>query len=82
MLTMSKESSTGRDRARMWAATAADVEIDKQGRMPIPARLREMAHLDGEVLIQGAIDRIEIWAPPLWAERIQPSEQWFLGDDA
>jgi len=81
MLQMSRESSAGRDLARMWAATAADVEVDRQGRMPIPARLRDLAQLDGEVLIQGAIDRIEIWAPSMWAERIQPSEQWFLGDD-
>lgn len=81
MLLMSKESGTGRDRARMWAATAADVEVDRQGRMPIPARLRGLAQLEGEVLIQGAIDRIEIWDPSVWTEKIQPSEQWFLGDD-
>jgi len=65
----------------MWAATAADVEVDRQGRMPIPARLRGLAQLEGEVLIQGAIDRIEIWDPSVWTEKIQPSEQWFLGDD-
>lgn len=81
MLMMSRESVQGRDRARMWAAAAADVEVDRQGRMAIPARLRELAHLEGEVLVQGAIDRIEIWAPAMWTEKIQPTEDWFLGDD-
>jgi MraZ protein len=71
----------GRNRARIWARNSSEVEIDKQGRMPVPGHLREFAQLEGEVLIHGAIDRIEFWNPSVWETRVQPSEQWFLEDD-
>lgn len=76
-----KASSEGRNRARVWAANTAEIEIDKQGRMAIPAHLREFAGLEGDVLIHGAIDRIELWDPSRWDERVRPVEQWFLEDD-
>ena len=71
----------GRNRARIRARNSSEVEIDKQGRMPVPGHLREFAQLEGEVLIHGAIDRIEFWNPTVWETRVQPSEQWFLEDD-
>lgn len=71
-----------RNRARLWASTSFDVEIDRQGRMPIPAPLREFAALQGEVLVNGAIDRIELWDPEVWSRRVLPEEGWLLdGDD-
>ena len=42
-------------------ANAVEVTPDRQGRIPIPPRLREAASLDGPTLIIGALDRIEIW---------------------
>lgn len=75
-------SSRGdRNLARLWASTSHEVEVDKQGRMPIPSHLREFAGLDGDVLVHGAIDRVELWAPSVWEERVVPDEQWFLEDD-
>ena len=56
-------SRADRNRARIWASNSAEVEIDRQGRMPIPAHLRTFAHLDAEVLVHGAIDRVELWNP-------------------
>ena len=70
-----------RNRARIWASNSAEVEIDRQGRMPIPAHLRTFAHLDTEVLVHGAIDRVELWNPTAWAERVLPEESWLLEDD-
>lgn len=81
MLDGSKTDRDGRNRARVWAADSLDVEIDKQGRMAVPARLREFAHLVGDVLILGVIDHIELWNPQSWEERVQPMEQWFLEDN-
>ena len=72
---------TNRNRARLWAASSHEVEIDRQGRMPIPAHLRQFASLDGDVLVHGAIDRVELWSPAVWQERVIPDEQWFLEDD-
>ena len=30
--------------------------------------------------VNGAIDRVELWNPGLWAERVVPYERWFLDD--
>ena len=75
------EGRTARNRARLWAASSHEVEIDRQGRMAIPAHLREFAALDGDVLVHGAIDRIELWNPAVWEERVAPEERWFLEAD-
>jgi MraZ protein len=81
MLEAAKSSADGRNQARVWAANTAEIEIDKQGRMAIPSHLREFAQLDGDVLIHGAIDRIELWNPAQWNERVKPMEAWFLEGD-
>jgi MraZ protein len=70
-----------RNRARLWAASSHEVEIDRQGRMAIPLHLRDFATLQGDVLVHGAIDRIELWNPTVWEERVRPEERWLLGDD-
>lgn len=49
-------------------AKAMEVEPDKQGRILIPERLQKAARLDGEALIVGALDKIEIWNPELFEE--------------
>ena len=73
--------SSERNRARIWASKAAEVEIDRQGRMPIPVHLRNFAKLDGEVLVHGAIDRIELWNPAEWETRVLPEDGWLLEED-
>ena len=53
--------------ARMYAlsvlSSVVEVSPDGQGRILIPARQQEMAELKGQVLLVGAIDRVEIWSP-------------------
>lgn len=76
--TMEQESVQGRDQrnlARVWAQGSTEVEVDRSGRMAIPAYLRNWAQLESEVLIMGAIGRVEIWSPPVWEERVLPSER-------
>ena len=71
-------SELGRDErnlARVWAGGSSEVEVDKSGRMPIPAYLRTFAQLEAEVLVLGAIDRVELWSPPVWEEKVAPSER-------
>jgi len=83
MATMLEQAGSGRvqrNRARLWAANSHDVEIDRQGRMPIPLHLRTFAGLESDVLIHGAIDRVELWSPTVWEARVAPEEQWFLQD--
>ncbi|NLL72348.1 MAG: division/cell wall cluster transcriptional repressor MraZ, partial [Clostridiales bacterium] len=40
----------------------------KQGRILIPARLRESAALDKEIVFVGVLNKIEIWSKERWEE--------------
>jgi MraZ protein len=82
MQTLALGSKSDRNLARIWASTSHEVEVDKQGRMAIPSHLREFAGLEGDVLVHGAIDRVELWNPSSWGEKVQPTEQRLTeGDD-
>jgi MraZ protein len=74
------ESRSARNLARLWSSNTQDVELDKQGRLSITLHLRQFAQLESDVLVIGAIDRIELWNPAVWEQRVQPAEQWFLAD--
>jgi MraZ protein len=43
-----------------------DIKFDKQGRIVVPMKLRDMARLVEKVLIVGCIDRLEIWDASAW----------------
>jgi MraZ protein len=78
MVAMQQSASEGpseRNLARVWASGSSEVEIDRQGRMPIPSHLRDFAGLDGDVLVHGAIDRVELWNPTAWDQRVKPMER-------
>jgi MraZ protein len=54
--------------SRYFMAGATTVEIDKQGRILVPAVLREFAGLSKEVVLAGVLDRVEIWDRTKWHE--------------
>ena len=68
-------SRSDRNLARVWASTSHEVEVDRQGRMAIPAHLREFGAFEGDVLVHGAIDRVELWDPARWEVKVQPEEE-------
>lgn len=51
---------------RQLFAGAFETELDKQGRVLVPANLRGFAGLEGEALVLGSRDHAEIWAPARW----------------
>ncbi|HHT97048.1 MAG TPA: division/cell wall cluster transcriptional repressor MraZ [Clostridiales bacterium] len=51
---------------RYFMAGAATCEVDKQGRMLIPALLREKADLEKDVIFVGVLNKIEIWSKKRW----------------
>ena len=48
--------------ARFFLAGAAEVEVDKQGRILVPNILREFAQISKDVVLIGVASRIEIWS--------------------
>lgn len=59
--------SKSRQLKRFFFASATDVEPDKQGRIVLPAVLREYAGLTKDVVVIGASDRAEIWDAARWS---------------
>jgi MraZ protein len=53
---------------RFFVAVATPCELDKQGRILLPATLREFAGLDKDVVLAGMLNRIEIWSKAKWTE--------------
>lgn len=58
-------------------ADAVEVVPDAQGRILIPARLKEAAELDGQALLVGAIRKIEIWNPSRFEAAVAESSREF-----
>lgn len=63
-LTMVKKSA--RSVARYFFSSASEVECDKQGRVLIPAALRNHANLEKNVIVVGVGTRAEIWSVASW----------------
>ncbi|HMK49606.1 MAG TPA: division/cell wall cluster transcriptional repressor MraZ [Thermodesulfovibrionales bacterium] len=55
-------------------ASAIEIEIDKQGRILIPASLREDASLDSNVVLAGQIEKIELWDRGEWDGSFDPEK--------
>jgi MraZ protein len=52
---------------RLIFAGAAEVELDRQGRILLPGYLREHIDLRNEAVVVGSRDHAEIWVPDTWA---------------
>jgi MraZ protein len=57
-----------REVRRYLFAAAERIEIDKLGRILLPALLKEYASITDEVVIIGAGDHFEIWDKQVWGE--------------
>lgn len=54
-------------------ASALEVELDKQGRILIPAAHREDAGINSDLVIVGQIEKIELWDRKEWDAVCDPS---------
>lgn len=61
------------DFAHSMMSTAQDVELDKQGRVRVPAPLRELAGLERDCVVHVLLGHIEIWDRESWDRRFQES---------
>ena len=53
---------------RVYFSGAVEITMNKQGRVLIPAYLKDFAYIDREIVVIGVSSRIEIWAYEKWKE--------------
>lgn len=70
-----RAGDTDSDVQRALGANSEMVRPDAQGRIMVPPRLRDFAALERDVVICGAIDRIEIWNAPDWEDLLGNLDQ-------
>jgi MraZ protein len=58
------------NQVRLIVSAAVEVSPDKQGRILVPSALQTAAGLSGTVLLSGNIDRVELWDPSKYRERV------------
>jgi MraZ protein len=59
---------------RFFYSGASEAELDKQGRVMLPAALIEHAKLSKEVVVAGVNDRLEIWDRAAWRRELAEVE--------
>jgi MraZ protein len=57
-----KLTDTAGDRLKQFLGRGEKVFLDAQGRLLLSPSLREFAGIQGDLVLAGAIDRVEIWA--------------------
>jgi MraZ protein len=67
--------SEARILARSLFGGAVPCEFDRQGRIVVPAFLREHAGISGEVIIVGVNSLVEIWSREAWVQEQQRFEK-------
>jgi|SRR5215471_1474982 len=69
--TLSRE---GRLIMRHFFSGAAEAELDRQGRVAIPAALLASAGLQKDVTVAGVYDHLEIWSREAWHRHLEEVE--------
>ena len=70
-------SKAARDYMRVFLSGASDEIPDKQGRVTVPAALRQYAGLDRDCTVIGTGSRVEVWDTAAWEEYLASTEQAF-----
>ena len=74
LATLDPLSQEGRRMQRFFFSGAAEGELDKQGRLMLPAALIEHAKLSRDVVVAGVNDHLEIWDRAAWRTELATVE--------
>ncbi len=66
-----------RDYVRLFYARAQQVEVDRQGRIRVPAELAELSGLGKEAVLLGVQDHLELWAADRWKTYLSEKQQHY-----
>ena len=76
-----REDQRARAYLRVFLAGAQEEKPDAQGRVTIPTRLREYAGLERDLTVNGADEKVEIWARQVWEQYRTQAEDAFANLD-
>ncbi len=65
--------------SRSFFAGAVDVQLDKQGRIQIPEKLRVFAGMGKDTTVVGSGPRIEIWSTEVWESEEAEADEYYSG---
>ncbi len=63
---------------RFLIGNASECEMDSQGRLLLPEKLRKFAGMDKHIMLVGQLNKFEIWNAVAW---IAKEHEWMNGDD-
>ncbi|MBI3321606.1 MAG: division/cell wall cluster transcriptional repressor MraZ [Candidatus Omnitrophica bacterium] len=69
--------SEGRKFNRLFFSGAAEVTVDRLGRLLLPRTLKEFAQIKQDVMIVGVSNRIEVWSKEKWQAFYESSRKSF-----
>ena len=67
-------SREARELRRFFFSGAAESNVDRQGRILVPAVLTRHAGLERDVIVAGNYDHLELWQPAAWAQHLHAVE--------
>lgn len=63
---------------RFVVGQASECEMDNQGRLLLPEKLRRYARMDKKIVLVGLLNKFEIWNEDAWTAK---ENEWLNGDD-
>ncbi|HIU26023.1 MAG TPA: division/cell wall cluster transcriptional repressor MraZ [Candidatus Copromorpha excrementigallinarum] len=60
---------------RHFYSSAAECDVDKQGRLTLPQELKEYAGIEKDLITVGSNKTIEIWSREYWTDEIDPETE-------
>ncbi len=80
-LTISKLPSLNKTAVRLrrfLIGNASECEMDGQGRLLLPEKLRTFSEMDKKIVLVGQLNKFEIWNDVAWTDK---EAEWMSGDD-
>jgi MraZ protein len=64
---------------RFLIGNATESEMDAQGRLLVPEKLRKFAEMEKHIFLVGQLNKFEIWNDNAWVNK---ENEWMNGDDS
>ncbi len=63
---------------RFFIGNATETDMDAQGRLLVPEKLRNFAEMEKHIFLVGQLNKFEIWNDAAWVNK---EKEWMDGDD-